>query len=185
MRGQVACSDGMRKLALALLVVFASASAADERDGSRDFDPLLGRWKFHLKRRLNPLTGSNTWVDLEGTGHCQKLWDGALVETAIFDGNGQHIEGAVVRVYNPQSRQWRLYWVNRKAGVMDPPQIGEFKDGHGEFIAQDTVDGKTILVKFDWSKLETKSPHFEQSYSADGGKTWEVNWITDQTKIAD
>ena len=177
-------------IALALLVAPAVVAAdqpppAAARDGSRDFDPLIGRWTYHLKRRLKPLTGSNTWVDLSGTGHCIKLWDGAVVETAVFDGGGQHIEGAVMRVYNPQSRQWRLYWVNRKVGINDPPQVGEFKDGHGEFYAQDTVDGKTILVKFDWTKLDTKSPHFEQSYSADGGKTWEVNWITDQAKVGD
>ena len=157
----------------------------DERDGSHDFDGLLGHWKFQLKRRLKPLTGSNAWVDLEGTGYCRKFWDGGILETAVFDGGGQHIEGAVVRVYNPASHQWRLYWVNRKVGVMDPPQVGEFKDGHGEFIAQDTIDGKTILVKFDWTNLNTPKPHFEQSYSADGGKTWEVNWITDQTKTGD
>jgi hypothetical protein len=56
-----------------------------------------------------------------------------------------------------------------------------FKDGHGEFYAQDTYDDKSIFVKFDWSALTTKSPHFEQWFSNDGGKTWEVNWITDQT----
>ena len=176
-------------LALAPVATSAADAAppapAAERDGSRDFDPLLGRWKYHLKRRLKPLTGSNSWVDLEGTGECRKIWDGAVVEQAIFDGSGQHIEGVVMRLYNPQSRQWRLYWANRKVGVMDPPQVGEFKDGRGEFFAQDTIDGKTVLVRFAWTALNTKSPHFEQSFSADGGTTWEVNWITDQTKIGD
>jgi len=31
--------------------------------------------------------------------------------------------------------------------------------------------------------MTTGTPHFEQSFSADGGKTWEVNFIADQTRV--
>jgi len=155
---------------------------AAERDGQHDFDPLIGSWKYHLKRRLHPLTGSNTWVEFEGSGVCRKIYDGASIDQIEVDGPTGHIEGLTLRVYNPESHQWRLYWANRKIGVLDPPQVGEFKDGHGEFFAQDTINGKTILIKFDWSSMNS-TPHFEQSFSDDGGKTWEVNWITDQTRV--
>jgi len=157
-----------------------------ERDGQHDFDPLIGSWKYHLKRRLHPLTGSATWVELDGTGSCFRVWDGgSQLDTFEADGPAGHIEGLTLRVYNPQSHQWRLYWANRKIGILDPPQVGEFKDGGGEFFAQDTINGKTILIRFVWTNLTTNSPHFEQSFSDDGGKTWEVNWITDQTRVAD
>ena len=157
-----------------------------ERDGQHDFDPLLGSWKYHLKRRLRPLTGSTTWIELNGTGVCYKVWDGgAQLDTFEADGSTGHIEGLTLRLYNPQSHQWRLYWANSKIGILDPPQVGEFKNGQGEFFAQDTINGKTILIRFDWTNMTTNSPHFEQSFSDDGGKTWEVNWITDQTRIAD
>ncbi len=157
-----------------------------EHDGQHDFDPLLGRWKYHLNRRLHPLTGSNTWVEFDGTGACFRVWDGgSQLDTIEVDGSAGHIEGLTLRVYNPQSHQWRLYWANRKIGVLDPPQVGEFKNGRGEFFAQDTINGKTILIRFVWTNLTTNSPHFEQSFSDDGGKTWEVNWITDQTRIRD
>lgn len=161
-------------------------SPISQRDGQHDFDPLLGKWKYHLKRRLNPLTGSNQWVNFEGTGECSRLWDGGS-QVDTFDANGPtgHITGLTLRVYNPNSHQWRLYWANRKVGVLDPPQVGEFKDGHGQFFAQDTINGKTILIRFDWTKLDTDTPHFEQSFSDDGGTTWEVNWITDQTRVSD
>jgi hypothetical protein len=160
---------------------------AAQRDGQHDFDPLIGSWKYHLKRRLNPLTGSNTWVEFDGTGVCYKIWDGrSNLDTIEVDSpTAGHIEGLTLRLYNPQSHQWRLYWANSKVGVMDPPQIGEFKDGRGEFFAQDTVNGKTILIRFVWTNLTTSTPHFEQSFSDDGGKTWEVNWITDQTRVKD
>jgi hypothetical protein len=157
-----------------------------ERDGQHDFDPLIGSWKYHLKRRLHPLTGSTTWIELNGTGVCYKVWDGgAQLDTFEADGSTGHIEGLTLRVYNPQSRQWRLYWANSKIGILDPPQVGEFKNGQGEFFAQDTINGKTILIRFDWTNMTTNSPHFEQSFSDDGGKTWEVNWITDQTRRPD
>ena len=157
-----------------------------ERDGQHDFDSLLGSWKYHLKRRLHPLTGSTTWIELNGTGVCYKVWDGgAQLDTFEADGSTGHIEGLTLRLYNPQSHQWRLYWANSKIGILDPPQVGEFKNGQGEFFAQDTINGKTILIRFVWTNMTTNSPHFEQSFSDDGGKTWEVNWITDQTRIPD
>jgi hypothetical protein len=156
------------------------------RDGQHDFDPLMGAWKYHLRRRLHPLTGSNSWVELDGTGVCFKVWDGrAELDTIEVDGPTGHIEGLTLRMYNPQSHQWRLYWANSKNGIMDPPQIGEFKNGRGEFFAQDTIDGKTVFIRSVWTDMTTNSPHFEQSFSDDGGKTWEVNWITDQTRVPD
>lgn len=156
------------------------------RDGQHDFDPLIGSWKFHLKRRMHPLTGSNTWVELEGSGVCYKIWDGrAQLDTVELDGSTGHIEGLTLRLYDPESHQWRLYWANSRIGIMDPPQIGEFKDGRGEFFAQDKINGKVILIRFAWTNMNTDTPHFEQSFSDDGGKTWEVNWITDQTRVSD
>jgi hypothetical protein len=160
--------------------------AAVERDGQHDFDPLIGQWKFHVKRIVDPLSGSKTWVESEGTGACFKIWDGrAQMDTIELDGPSGHIEGLTLRTYDPQSHQWRLYWANSKSGKFDPPQVGEFKNGRGEFFAQDTIDGKTILIRYVWTNLATNSPHFEQSFSDDGGKTWEVNWITDQTRVSD
>jgi hypothetical protein len=155
-----------------------------ERDGQHDFDPLIGSWKYHLKRRTNPLTGSTTWVEFDGTGVDYKVWDGrAQLDTIEVDGPTGHITGLTLRLYNPQSHEWSLYWANARDGLMFVPQIGEFKNGRGEFFSQDTINGKTIFVRFDWTNLTTGTPHFEQSFSKDGGKTWEVNWITDQTRV--
>ncbi|HXB54848.1 MAG TPA: hypothetical protein VN461_08705 [Vicinamibacteria bacterium] len=163
----------------------ATQEKAAEHDGLHDFDPLVGHWTYHLKRRPHPLTGSNSWVEYEGTGICRRIWDGAEIDQAAFDGPNGHIEGFVVRMYTADSHQWRLYWTSRKSGVFDPPQVGEFKNGRGEFLARDTLNGKPILVRFEWTRLNTESPHFEQSYSEDEGKTWEVNWITEQKRTSD
>jgi hypothetical protein len=158
-----------------------------ERDGQHDFDPLIGAWKYHLRKLLHPLTGSTTWVEFDGTGVCYKIWDGrSQLDTIEVDSpNTGHIEGLTLRLYNPETHQWRLYWANSKNGIIDPPQIGEFKNGRGEFYAQDLLNGKSIIIRFAWTNMTTKTPHFEQSFSDDGGKTWEVNWITDQTRVND
>ena len=157
-----------------------------ERDGQHDFDFEVGRWNIHLKRLKDRLAGSTTWVEFDGTSVTRKVWGGKadLEEFETDSPEGGHIEGLTLRLYNPQSHQWSLYWSNSKNGTMDPPQIGQFKDGRGEFYAQDTWKGKVILVRFVWTNTTTNSPHFEQSFSDDGGKTWEVNWITDQTRVS-
>jgi hypothetical protein len=161
-----------------------AASGAVERDGQHDFDFEFGSWKIHLKRRLHPLTGSNTWVEFDGTSVTRKLWDGrAEIEEFETDGAAGHIEGLTLRTYNPQTQQWSLYWANSKDGTVVVPQIGQFKNGQGEFYAQDMLNGKSIFIRFIWSNTNTNVPHFEQSFSNDGGKTWEVNWITDQTRV--
>ena len=165
----------------------ASSEKPALRDGQHDFDFLFGTWKFHLKRRLNPLTGSNTWVDFDGTAVVRKIRDGrANLDELELDGPKGHIEALTLRLYSPESHQWSLYWATSKAGILGgPPNVGEFKNGRGELFCQDTFNGRTILSRYIWSDITPNSAHFEQSFSDDGGKTWEVNWITDQTRISD
>jgi hypothetical protein len=164
----------------------AAPQATTERDGQHDFDFELGSWKIHLKRRLHPLTGSNTWIDFDGTSTTRKVWEGrSQLEEFETDGAGGHIEGLTLRLYNPQTHQWSLYWANQKDATIVAPQVGQFKDGRGEFYGQDTLDGRLIYIRFIWSNTNSDVPHFEQSFSNDGGKTWEVNWITDQTRVSE
>ncbi|HUA88765.1 MAG TPA: hypothetical protein VL994_04985 [Steroidobacteraceae bacterium] len=154
-----------------------------ERDGQHDFDFEIGSWNIHLKKLMHPLSGAHDWVKFEGTSVTRKVWDGrSQLEEFETDSPTGHIEGLTLRLYNPATHEWSLYWANSKDGRMFPPQVGKFKNGMGEFYAMDTLNGRTIMVRFVWSKTDTASPHFEQSFSDDGGKSWEVNWITDQTR---
>lgn len=156
------------------------------RDGQNDFDFEIGAWKTNLKRLLNPLSGSTTWVEYEGTTVVRKFWNGRanLVEL-VADGRAGHFEGLSLRLYNPQSRQWSLNFASAKGGVMTTPTIGEFRNGRGEFYSQETLDGRAILVRFVISDITPNSCHFEQAFSDDGGKTWEVNWIAVDTRVKD
>lgn len=153
------------------------------RDGQHDFDWEIGTWKTHLKRRLRPLTGSDEWVEYAGTTVVRKVWDGrANLAELDVEGPAGRIEGLSLRLYNPQSRQWSRNFANSAGGTLFVPTVGGFEDGRGEFYNQETLDGRAILVRFVISDITADSAHFEQAFSADGGKTWEVNWIATDTR---
>ena len=95
------------------------------------------------------------------------------------------IEALSLRLYNPESRQWSLNFANARGGVMAVPTIGEFKNGRGEFYNQETLNGRAILVRFVIFDITPNSCRFEQAFSDDGGKTWEVNWIATDTRVKD
>lgn len=164
----------------------AAAQVAKEHDGQHDFDFEIGTWKTHLRRRLHPLTGSTTWVEMDGTTLCRKVWDGrANILELVADGGGVHFEGLSLRLYNEQTHQWSLNFSHSGDGTMALPTIGGFKDGRGDFYDQETLNGRAIFVRFVISDITADSARFEQSFSGDGGKTWEVNWIAVDTRIKD
>jgi hypothetical protein len=158
-------------------------TASEPDRAQHDFDFHIGTWKTHLRRRLHPLTGSNTWVEYEGTTVVRKVWDGRanLVELTA-DGPAGHFEGLNLRLYNPNSHQWSVNFANANDGILTQPTIGEFKNGRGEFFDEETLNGRAILVRFVISDITPNSCRFEQSFSDDGGKTWEVNWIATDTR---
>jgi hypothetical protein len=158
--------------------------ADGSRDGQHDFDFEIGTWRTHLKRLQHPLTGSSAWVEYEGTTTVRKVWNGRanLVELEA-DGPAGHFEGLSLRLYNPESHQWSLNFASSKGGTMSQPTIGEFKNGRGEFFDQETFNGRAIFVRFIISDITPNSCRFEQAFSDDGGKTWEVNWIATDTRV--
>jgi hypothetical protein len=159
------------------------ASEAKTETGQHDFDFEIGTWRSHISRRLHPLTGSTTWVEMEATVVVRKVWNGRanLMELEAESPTG-HWEELNLRLYNPQSRQWSFNFANSKNGTMAPPMIGGFKNGRGEFIDQELCDGKTILVRHVFTDITPDSHHFEQAFSNDGGKTWEPNFVATLTR---
>lgn len=157
-----------------------------KRDGSHDFDFEIGNWKTHLKRLKAPLTGSTTWIEYDGTTVVHKIWNGRanMVELEV-DGPSGHFEGLNLRLYNPEARQWSLNFAGSRGGVITQPTIGEFKDDRGEFYDQEAFNGRTILVRFVIIPVNHDLIRFEQSFSDDGGKTWEMNWIAEDTRVKD
>ena len=174
----------MRALILILFIAFPAFAQTNQRDGQHDFDFEIGTWKTHLRRLQRPLSGSTNWVEYEGTSEVRKVLDGRanLVELKV-NGPAGRIEGMSLRLYNPQSRQWSLNFANINDGQLTHPAIGEFKNGRGEFYNEDTYNGRAIFVHFVIIKITDDQYRFEQSFSADGGQTWELNWIAVDTRV--
>lgn len=155
-----------------------------ERDGKHDFDFAIGRWKTHLSRLRHPLTGSSEWVDYDGSSVVRKVWDGrSNLEEFEADGKSGHIEGLTLRLYNPESHQWNQSWSTSNDGTLSQPMVGNFNNDRGEFFDQEAFQGRMIYVRWVWSEITQNSCRFEQSFSADGGKSWEVNWINVYTRV--
>jgi hypothetical protein len=154
------------------------------RDGQRDFDFEHGDWKTELKVLESPLSGTANWLQFQGTSRVSQVLGGRanLVELEVTGPTGR-IEGLSLRLYDPKARQWSLHFANIRSGVLTTPVIGAFADGCGEFYGTDTVDGRSILVRFVIKPLSRDIARFEQAYSADGGRTWEVNWIAVDTRM--
>lgn len=180
-RGQRAMKRWLHALAGAAIALHAGLASAG---GEHDFDFAIGKWKTELKRLKAPLSGSNAWLDYVGTTTCRKVWDGRanLVELDV-SGPAGRIEGLSLRLYNPEAKQWSLNFANARAGTLVPPTVGEFRNGRGEFYNQDTFNGRAILVRFVISDITADSVRYEQSFSDDWGKTWEVNWIAIDTRM--
>ena len=130
------------------------------------------------------MSGSKTWTEYDGVTVVRKVWEGRanLVELRV-EGVAGPIEALSLRLYNPTARQWSLNFSNMRVGALSlPSEVGEFKNGRGEFFAVDTLNGRTILVRFIISDVTPNSVHFEQAFSDEGGKTWETNWIATDTR---
>lgn len=157
-----------------------------QRDGSHDFDFLIGDWKAHVRRLPDRLNNSNVWIEYDGISNHHKLLD-SNANFEEFDVTSTdkklHIKAQTLRLYNPTSRQWSIYLVDLDNGTLGlPPVVGSFTGNRGEFFDQEEWKGRAILVRYMWLNISPKAARMEQSFSPDGGKTWEVNWICELSR---
>ena len=184
---------GLIRTAFSLILVLLMASrvahpseAQDAHGGQHAFDFELGSWHTRLSLLRNPLSGSSTWVEYEGTSEVRSIWDGRanLVELDVSGPSG-HIQGLNLRLYNPELDQWSLHFANARTGTMTEPVVGRFSDGRGAFYGQEMIDGRVVFVRFFITEITPDSVRFEQAFSGDGGATWETNWVAIDTRVKD
>lgn len=146
-----------------------------------DFDFELGTWTMHLKRLVHPLSGSTTWIELDGSSITRPIWNGvANLGEIDLAGAGAHIQGLSLRLFDPEAHRWNISFANAKTGELGaPPMVGGFQAGRGVFYDHETLDGRPIRARFVFSAITATAFHFEQAFSTDEGATWEVNWIAD------
>jgi hypothetical protein len=150
-------------------------------DGASDFDFVIGDWKAHVRRLPERLCGSTRWLEYEGASRHRKLAGGPanFEEFEVESLSGEpKLVAQTLRLYNAASRQWSIYLLDVAEGTLGlPPVIGEFEDGVGRLYSQEPYQGRAILVRYEWFDLSPLACRMQQSFSADGGQTWEVNWI--------
>ena len=180
-------------LALGILAMASGATAAEpaakvaaQHDGAHDFDFLIGDWKAHVRRLPERLSGSNQWVEYDGiSNHKKLLGSNSNFEEFEVDNptKGLHIKAQTLRLYNPVSHQWSIYLVDVDNGMLGlPPVVGQFTGRRGEFFDQEVYKGRAILVRYVWLDISPHAARMEQSFSDDGGKSWEVNWICELSR---
>jgi hypothetical protein len=155
-------------------------------NGARDFDFWMGSWKVHNRYLRERLKGSTDWVEFEATSVARPLLDGLGNEDEFRTDHEGGFIGMSFRFFDPVTGTWFIYWADtRRSGELDPPVVGSFSGDVGVFEGADSVEGRPIKVRFIWSGVTTPTPRWEQAFSADGGKTWEVNWVMDFTRADD
>jgi hypothetical protein len=157
------------------------AAATADMSGLHAFDSRGGRWVAHHRRLKTRSGGGQDWEEFDGTQQGWVLLGGlSNVDENLFHRPDGDVTGVTLRSYDPKTGEWAIWWLDtRNPDELDAPVKGRFVNGVGTFYSDDTLDGKPIKVRFVWSNMTRETGHWEQAFSFDGGKTWEVNWITD------
>jgi hypothetical protein len=144
-----------------------------------DFDFLVGKWSVHNRKLKTRLTGSDDWTEFTSTLEMRKVLNGiGNVETFDASFDDKPFAGMAVRVFNPATRLWSIYWADSNSGVLDKnPVVGSFAAHLGKFYAADEFNGRQTTVLYQWDKTDTDAPVWSQAFSLDKGDTWEWNWF--------
>jgi hypothetical protein len=155
-----------------------------QTDGRSDFDFLFGDWHVRNRRLRERLSGCTDWEEFAGISHVRPILGGlGNIDEISLDRAGGRLHGCTLRLFNPATHEWSIYWSDSQRGVLLPPMIGAFVAGVGEFYAQEVEGKRTVLSRFIWSGITTATPRWEQALSADGGRTWETNWTMDLRRL--
>ena len=184
---------GVAFLALAMAGPAPARAAPDTPTGAptgdlshlHDFDFLRGDWTAHHHKLKARLVGSHDWVEFDGTVSQRPVMLGwGNSGDNFFNVPGAPYRGVSLRSYDPRTAEWLVWWLDGRdpTGELGPPIRGRFENGVGHFYSNDTEGGKPIRVRVTWTRPSPDTARWEQAYSVDGGKTWEVNWTTDFTR---
>jgi len=146
-----------------------------------DFDFFIGSWTVTSRRLKTLFAGSDDWDVFPGTTTCNPIFGGGgNTEEILFTERG--FRGFTLRLFDVERKEWSIYWASSRTGLPTPPVVGTFTGGRGDFYGDDVHDGKPIRAHYLWSDITDTSARWEQEFSADGGQTWESNWIMEFTR---
>lgn len=158
---------------------------ASKSSSPHDFDFLAGKWTMHNKKLRTRLNNDTRWDEFESTDENFGTILNGIGNMDIYKStvDGKPFEGLTLRLFNPKTKLWSLYWVPSNTGVMDPPVVGSFEGNIGTFYGKDVFKGKPILFVFVWDKTDKDNPIWSQAFSPDNGLTWEWNFTNVSHRI--
>lgn len=163
------------------LIVTASATSSNN-----DFDFYQGKWRLRNRKLKTKLNNCKEWLEFESTQEMYKVLNGiGNIDNYLATFEGVPFEGMTVRLFNPKTKLWSLYWADSNEGKFDPPVVGSFDNNVAHFFTKDIFEGKKILVVFRWDARDMDNPVWSQAFSDDNGKAWEWNWFMYFTKISE
>lgn len=166
------------------LIITPSATST-----KHDFDFLAGAWTMDNRRLKCRLNGCTEWIeykssDQNGGPILNGIANVDIYKTTYNQTGNSPYEGLTLRLFDPATRLWSLYWVDSNIGRLDPPVVGSFEGDVGTFYCKDMFQGKKILVMFKWDKTDPDHPVWSQAFSEDNGKTWEMNMTNVSHRIS-
>jgi hypothetical protein len=155
------------------------AMSASETSSQSDFDYLIGNWSIRNRTLKQPLTGSDEWKVFDATQELRPVLFG-LGNIDIFHAelDGKPFEGLTVRLFDPHTRLWTIYWADSNAVKLDAGKVGSFDGDEGDFLGREVVADKDVIVRFHWDKRDREAPIYSRAFSVDAGRTWEWNWYS-------
>jgi len=154
-----------------------------EDSSAHDFDFLVGKWKVSNRKLKIRLDNCTEWMEFEAQGEMRKILNGiGNIDDFHAEIDGKPFEGMTLRLFNPKSRLWSIYWADSIAGVLDTPVAGSFQNSIGHFFARGKHLEKEIIFVFRWDATDPDKPVWSQAFSDDQGKTWEWNWHMHMSK---
>lgn len=162
-----------------------------EKKGRDDFDFLVGDWRTVQTRSTKPLQEDAPWETFNATIHMQKL-PGNLgnMDSMLAPDWRPNWVGVAIRIFNGETGLWSIFWLAGKTGGIDSatgqltvPVVGKFENGVGNFESDEVIEGRALKVRYTWTPVDIDHVKWQQAFSFDGGKTWNVNWRMTGTRI--
>jgi hypothetical protein len=159
----------------------------DRTTAQHDFDFLVGHWTTHQRRLKHRLQGSDEWETFTASVSNQHL-PGRVINFDTMEAATWRPGwvGMSLRLFNPATGLWSIHWVTNEGGGIDPatgqlspPVVGRFHGDEGVFEGEELFEGRTVRVRFHWQRWGSDRARWQQAFSDDGGRTWEVNWVMD------
>ena len=161
------------------LIIKASPTSSKD-----DFDFFQGKFKLHNKKLKSIFNHCDEWDEFESTQEMYKVLHGlGNIDNFLATRDGKPFEGMTVRLFNPETKLWSLYWADSNKGKFDSPVVGSFENNIAYFFTKDLINEKEVIVVFRWDSTDRNNPVWSQAFSNDNGINWEWNWYMYMTKI--